>query len=218
MGAPRLVLFIAPLLFWAIAEAVDTAARLAGSARPVVAVALSAMVLIPAGIKSARFAMDPPEIEPARELAALVDPAAPVLIPLGGYFGWIWYTGDWRDPQAILATTTRYYQCLTVPVMQRSVGCAELTFTFRSPERTLLIAFSPELSDSTSNREWMDRQARRLLGATRPNSSIFIATYWEPERRVRLIEGLIERLTRLGATVAPPDSLGRSALYRVTLP
>jgi hypothetical protein len=103
-------------------------------------------------------------------------------------------------------------------VIKRPAGCDELTIAFRAPQRTLLIAFSPELNDSASNREWMDRQARRLLDATRPNSSIFVATYWEAERTHRLIEGLVERLTRLGASVAPPESLGRSTLHRVTLP
>ena len=218
--AGRLVLFTVPLLLWSIASAITGfSRRFSGAAAGVVAAVIFGILWAPASLRTVRFAADPPPRETVRQMAhhiARVDPRAPTMLLFGSYQGWAFYTGDWSKPAQLGAQTRQHFQCETDPA--RPPTCDRLSFVERPGAPPALIAATPRVISDSTDQDWADTQAGRLLALPERRAWILYSIYNEGLVPRRLIERILARLEARGARIEAPVTLGESALFRVALP
>lgn len=218
--AGRLVLFTVPLLLWTIASAITgLSRRFSGPAASVVAAVIFGILWAPATLRTIRFAANPPPRETVRQMASYigqVDPGAPVLLLFGSYQGWAFYEGDWTNPAQIVARTRQHFRCETDA--ERPPACDRLRFVERPGVPPGLIAATPRVISDSTDQEWAETQAGRLLALPERRAWMLYSIYNEGLISRRLTERILTRLEAAGARIEPPVTLGESALFRVALP
>lgn len=218
--AGRLVLFTVPLLLWSIASAITGFFLwFSGPAAGAVATVIFGIVWAPATLRTIRFAADPPPREAVRQMARYieqVDPGAPVLLLFGSYQGWAFYNGDWTNPAQIRARTRQHFRCETDP--ERPPVCDRLSFVERPGTPPALIAATPRVISDSTDQDWAETHAGRLLALPERRAWILYSIYNEGLLSRRLTERILTRLEAAGARIEPPVTLGETALFRVALP
>lgn len=219
--AGRLVLFTAPLLFWALASAiVGTAHLLPRIPGALLAATLFAVAWIPVAVTAFRFVGNPPLRETTRQLVRRLergDPAARAVVLPGGYPAWAYYAGDWTRPDALIAHARRAFECETGEI--QAPDCDRLSFSDRAGAPPTLVARTPRgPPGGAADSAWIATQTHRILGLNDDRIWIFYSIEPEVFPPRHLVQRLLARLEASRARVDLRIRLGQSGLYHVALP
>ncbi|HZP64086.1 MAG TPA: glycosyltransferase family 39 protein [Terriglobales bacterium] len=212
--ADRLLLFLAPLLFWIYASAaVTVSAWLPHKFRTATALAIPFALFLPTAAGSVGYAVNFPQRESTRDAYAYIktrDPGGAVYIALANHIQWAYYAADWSHPELV----------------KRQID----TIWYRNPraempvvDRLQIVGTLPPRASLHEDETWAKKEADRIYANGAKSVWLFAPVYTNnpiagqnfAERRV--LEKIQNELANRGAQLVDTYAKGDTVAWQYLL-
>jgi hypothetical protein len=232
--ATRLLLFSTPFLFWIYSSALKTVADLCPEKmRSAGLVILAALMFGPTIISSTKYSLHFPVREGTRQMVSVMrrtDRDANVYLPFGKYLQWAYYTGDWKQPNALKAKIDSDFalmRAVQIRYLRHEVDAKPCDPFFGSPvsmqPSEIIGCPAPGPSDGIEKeQEWATTESQKIFSLEKPRVWLFLPIYNDNEnggyvKQRRLLERLQSELERRGARLLNSYAVGDSTAFRYQL-
>jgi len=228
----RLVLFLAPALFWVYASGFAILAELVPErSSKLVLILLAALLLLPSLAQAWHFRQREGSRDVVRKIENQTKTAA-VYVVFGHYASWEYYGGDWSHPDLIKQRVDLAARCLREAQLDYAIQrdehdgiCPHLDF-LGSSNRPLEIVGTPPpepWDGEAADQQWLHQETSKIVRSSEPLVWLFLpdqanhVTYGFPEQR-RLLEKLEAELNREGCQTSERDAEGETRAIQLRCP
>ncbi|PYX42207.1 MAG: hypothetical protein DMG81_02065 [Acidobacteria bacterium] len=228
----RLVLFLAPVLFWIYANGFATLADLVPErSSNLVFILLASLFLLPSLTHAWHFR----QREGSRDVVRKIEnqnKTAAVYVVFGHYASWEYYAGDWSHPDLIKQRIDLADRCLREAQLgyaierdERGGICPHLDFQGSNRRPVEIVGTPPPgpWNGEAADQQWLHQETSKIVSSSEPLVWLFLpdqanhVTYGFPEQR-RLLEKLETELNREGCQTSERDAKGETRAIQLRCP